>query len=134
MKMDETRSGDIWGSATCGSHDRKANRSPPEISSKLLRGPPPLLHPCLHPTADLPAVQTAIKPRVLHLIQKKAVPFFILSSRPRVPTAPRPPTPPPTPSAAFNEKAGGTPPPLPPPLSPCVLILPADCLVVFVRV
>lgn len=46
--------------------------SPPEISSKPLRGPPPLLAIlCLHPTADLPAVQTTTKPEVLHQEEKR---------------------------------------------------------------
>lgn len=44
--------------------------SPLEISS--LRGPPPLLAIfCLHPTADLPAVQTTTKPEVLHQGEKQ---------------------------------------------------------------
>lgn len=46
--------------------------SPLEISSKPLRGPPPLLAIfCLHPTADLPAVQTTTKPEVLHQGEKQ---------------------------------------------------------------
>lgn len=111
MKMDEARPGDVGKLHTWRPwQERRVNRSPPEISSKLLRGPPPLLHPCLHPTADLPAVQTTVPPWVFHLLQKE-VHFFILLSRPPVPTAPRPPAPWPTPSVAFNKKAGETPTP-----------------------
>lgn len=64
-ETDQETSGEAPHMAAMTGKQTKIHSSP-EISSKPLRGPPPFLLLlailCLHPTADLPAVQTATTP------------------------------------------------------------------------